>query len=109
MNWRDFLPAYRAQAQRLERTIKERDEARAQRDRLNNTCVMLKELLHTAAHDVQKYDDENAALKAQVEVLVGTVKQLNEENEQLQKAQEMAKIPARPRDSRRKQQANEKS
>lgn len=59
-DWLALLPGYRALTKRLEA---ERDDARAQRDRIL-------EELHIADQTIERFIDENAALKAQVEVLV---------------------------------------
>ena len=75
------------------RISKERDDARAQRDRLNSTCDMLKKALHTVDKDIEQYIDDNAAYKAQVEILVKTINDLSAENAMLQHDREHSTRP----------------
>src|SRR6266568_6345477 len=73
-----------------------RDEARLQRDKLNRENQDLHEKLRTQESFYKLYVNENVELTDKIDTLTTLVKDLNAENETLQKAVSQAVIPVRP-------------
>ncbi len=84
-----------ALAENLELKV-ERDGARAQRDKLNRENQDLHEKLRTQESFYKLYVNENVELTDKIDTLTTLVKDLNAENETLQKAVSQAVIPGRP-------------
>ncbi len=94
--WYSEQQAHTRAAKKVVRLGMERDDARDQRDKLNRANQDLHEKLRTQESFYKLYVVENAALTDKIDTLTTLVKDLNAENETLQKAVSQAVIPTRP-------------